>query len=437
MIEPETEDRLPPAPKFGLHSGIAKTQRGTQRKLRSNSLNSLRLPLRLCAFAVPGAARFWLRPNSPQACVLCVFGALCANLRRDSRRGRRGTETAEGILREASEANFCFSWRSWLPRRSWGAVLRAAAAERARRSRQEAKRCQEPPKGIRETVRILFRKTRNCVISSKTQRNAMQLDFLCVCGNILLEFSMVCVAQDSASFSIASVRHPIDRPLRHRLGAQAFIKPDRRLVPIEDRPFQPSAFPLGRHAGDFLQQRRPADSPAAKLSADKDVFEIDAGAAEECRKIMEARAKPTATLFSRANGTSAAGRRPKRFSWSSCSVATTSCDSCISSAPDQVKNHGDIGCRRDGDVKLIIFRHRCPSVLAESPEIPATLSSVIPLDIDLVGQQPHRPRSQSNPPMPDFTAGKFRRDAIHNLAAGSSPEIRAADHVAFVAIDES
>src|SRR5688572_3805414 len=60
--------------------------------------------------------------------------------------------------------------------------------------------------------------------------------------------------------------HAIGRPLVHRHRTEALVEVDRSLIPIQDRPLEPTAAPLHGKAGQVLQQRGAA-AMAAKLLA--------------------------------------------------------------------------------------------------------------------------------------------------------------------------
>src|SRR6266545_2821116 len=76
--------------------------------------------------------------------------------------------------------------------------------------------------------------------------------------------------------------HAEYRPFSHRHRAKFFVKIDRRLVPIQHRPFQPTATPLRRQFGDITQQSAAEAAPTERF-IDVEVFDINPWLAKECR----------------------------------------------------------------------------------------------------------------------------------------------------------
>src|SRR5205809_134798 len=75
-------------------------------------------------------------------------------------------------------------------------------------------------------------------------------------------------------------------PLRHRPGAEALVKADRRLIPVEHRPLEAAALPLHRHCGK-LRQQPAADTVAPELRSHVQILEIDTASSQERRVVVE------------------------------------------------------------------------------------------------------------------------------------------------------
>ena len=81
-------------------------------------------------------------------------------------------------------------------------------------------------------------------------------------------------------------RQPVDLPLLHRDGAEPLVEADGRRVPLQDAPLEPAAAPLDGERGERGEQPS-AESQAAPLGDDEEVFEIDAGLRQERRVVVE------------------------------------------------------------------------------------------------------------------------------------------------------
>jgi EAL domain-containing protein (putative c-di-GMP-specific phosphodiesterase class I) len=80
--------------------------------------------------------------------------------------------------------------------------------------------------------------------------------------------------------------HPEQAPLVHALGAEAFVKTDRRLVPVEHQPLEAAAAALVRDARD-MQQQRLAVTAAPVFGPHEQVLQIQALAAHEGGEIVK------------------------------------------------------------------------------------------------------------------------------------------------------
>src|SRR4030095_7389238 len=70
------------------------------------------------------------------------------------------------------------------------------------------------------------------------------------------------------------------RPLIHRDGAKILVELDRRLVPVENSPFESAAISFARDSRQ-LNQHGPAKPLTAHLWNDEQVFEVETGPAKK------------------------------------------------------------------------------------------------------------------------------------------------------------
>ena len=81
-------------------------------------------------------------------------------------------------------------------------------------------------------------------------------------------------------------RQATDAPLVEHMRAHAAIEGDRRLVPVEHRPFQAATLPaLGDRRN--VREQLLADATAAPLGHDEQILEIQTLLAEESREVVE------------------------------------------------------------------------------------------------------------------------------------------------------
>src|SRR5581483_8223456 len=79
---------------------------------------------------------------------------------------------------------------------------------------------------------------------------------------------------------------PVDGPAVDGFRAELAVEADRRLVPVEHGPLDASATAFEREPRELGQERTAVSAPAA-LGLHEEVFEVDAGPAEERREVVE------------------------------------------------------------------------------------------------------------------------------------------------------
>ncbi len=128
----------------------------------------------------------------------------------------------------------------------------------------------------------------------------------------------------------------IHGPLTHRHRAEALVELDRALIPIEHRPFEPTAVALDRDSRQTTQQLL-AVAAATILLTDiqslRDRCRAWPGRSRSCGSTARSRDLPPG---SRPMITSAVGFGPNRCSCSCSSVAVTSCSSRSNSASSRI-----------------------------------------------------------------------------------------------------
>jgi hypothetical protein len=82
------------------------------------------------------------------------------------------------------------------------------------------------------------------------------------------------------------IRQPKDRPIVERTRAEALVKLDRRFIPIKHGPLHARAPARPRHLRQ-VSEHRPPEASATHLRPDVEVFQVEAGATDESRKVME------------------------------------------------------------------------------------------------------------------------------------------------------
>ena len=126
-----------------------------------------------------------------------------------------------------------------------------------------------------------------------------------------------------------------DGLLVHRDGSGAAVGGLRQLVPVQDRPLEPSAAAVDRDAGE-VHEESPSVAVSAVRRADVEILQVQAGARQEGREGVEVEGEPDRSSPARATTASACGESPKSASWISSSVATTASRSFSYSASSRM-----------------------------------------------------------------------------------------------------
>src|SRR6185437_7704722 len=93
---------------------------------------------------------------------------------------------------------------------------------------------------------------------------------------IIVVLALCCFVQSWAA-------KPKDGPVLHWSGIQLPVEINGGLIPIQNRPFNPCVFTLLCEPGEMREQRF-ADALAAKHRKDKEVLQINTGAADKSRE---------------------------------------------------------------------------------------------------------------------------------------------------------
>src|SRR5262245_59458048 len=80
--------------------------------------------------------------------------------------------------------------------------------------------------------------------------------------------------------------HSIHGPIVHGYGAEVLVELNRRLIPVQDRPFEAAATAFTRKAGE-VDEKGFAETAATHFRDYKEILQIQSGFAEEGRKIVE------------------------------------------------------------------------------------------------------------------------------------------------------
>src|SRR5437867_2415322 len=80
--------------------------------------------------------------------------------------------------------------------------------------------------------------------------------------------------------------HPENRPLTHRNRAQSLVELNRRLIPIQNSPFEAAAIALARDLRQMYQQIAAKAFPT-HFGNNEEIFQIKSALAEKCREIVE------------------------------------------------------------------------------------------------------------------------------------------------------
>src|SRR5262249_54030401 len=79
-------------------------------------------------------------------------------------------------------------------------------------------------------------------------------------------------------------------PFAHRRRSQFPVKINRRLIPIQHRPFQPPAIAFFGKSRDVKKQRSPETAPAMRF-VDEKILDVDSWTAEERRIVVKKKRK--------------------------------------------------------------------------------------------------------------------------------------------------